>query len=346
MKRLGRSRDRVEELEARLRAARGEEADARGRVEAETRVWLRERQDAETRLLLYRDRERELRDQLSGMDEAGESARCGGCGRLLGDRAGSVEEARREEWNAVVQDGRWWRRRRDQLEARPEDLAAAEARVAGLGGEADSLSEELERRKLQMVELESAARHLEELGEMGALLGEELTGAVERGGDGPEDSGGEVAERERLASETMERVRARIHGKVAALTGGRLVGVFPELFGEWAGGGERGGGDAAVLELAARLVLVEAAVGAGLVPGSVVFPVGIGRLHRDDRPRALVALAALARRVPVVVVHASTEVAAAAPECFDFVYSLRDQAEEGRIRRRRSGLGVVWLGDV
>jgi len=178
VERLSRARDGVEELEARLRAVREEEEAARGHVDAGKEAWLRERQDAETRLLLYRDRERELRTELKGLDEAGEGARCGGCGGALGGRAGKVREARREEWKAVVQDGRWWRRRRDQLEAGPDDLEAAEARVAGLRGEGDSLSDELGRRKLRRIELEGAVRRLDELVEIGARLGRRVGGAA------------------------------------------------------------------------------------------------------------------------------------------------------------------------
>ena len=242
VERLSRSREGVEELEARLRAVREQEKAARRHVEAGMTAWLRERQDAETRLLLYRDRERELREQQRDIDEAGESARCGTCGRPLGGRAGRVREARREEWKAVVQDGRWWRRRRDQLETRPEELKGAEARVVGLGGEGASLGEELERRKVEKLELEAAVRRLDELVGMGTRLGPGSAGAAEQGGHGSGALGGEVVgKRAELVSETRQRVRTRIHGRVVALTGGRLMGVFPELFAAWAGGGRRGG---------------------------------------------------------------------------------------------------------
>ncbi len=347
VERLGRAHAGIAGLEARLCAVRDEEAVARDRVVAGTEAWLRERQDAETRLLLYRDRERELREELSGLEEAEEGVPCGGCGRPLGDRAGKVREERREEWKAVVQDGRWWRRRRDQLEGRPEELEAAEVRVAGLGREGDSLAEEVERGRVRAAELGAAVRHLDELVEMRACLGCGAAAVGGRGADGSGATGGGVAgDRDALAAETRQRVRAVVHGKVVALTGGRLAGVFDELFAEWAGGGRRGGADAAVLDLAGRLVLAEAAAGAGVELGGVVFPVSLDRLRRDDRPRALEALAGLTRLFRVVVVHASPGVVGSAPEYFDFVYFARDQVKGGGIRRRRSGLGVVWLGGV
>lgn len=340
--RLSGAREGVAELEVRLRAVREEEKAARAGVDEGTAAWLRERQDAETRLLLYRDRERELRGELRDLDGAEERARCGGCGRPLGERAGKVREARKEEWKAVVQDGRWWRRRRDQLETRPEELEAAEARAAGLERERNSLSGELERRKLRGRELEAAVRRRDELVELGARPERGPGG----GGDAARGAGGADEGRAGLASEARRHARARIHAKAVVLTGGRLAGAFPELFAAWAGGGRRGGGDVAILELAARLVLCELAAAAGVGLGSVILPAGLDRLHRGDRPRALAALAGLARRVPLVVAHASPRLVSAAPECFDYVYCAGDRADGGRIRRRRSGLGVVWLGGV
>ncbi len=341
VERLMRLGEEVAGLEARLREARGEAAIARGDAEAVTMAWVRERQDAETRLLLYRDRERELRGQLKSTDEAGTDGPCGRCGRELGDRAGPVREALREEWESVVQDGRWWRRRRDQLEGKPDDLQTSENRAMALGAEAESLAEELARRKVQGLELEAASRRLDELLELSARL----RGGGGGGGEDRQEAGsGGEERRARLLSETRRRARARIHGKVVALTGGRLLGAFPELFAVWAGGGGRGGEDIAVLEVAARIALVELAADAGAKLDSVIFPEGLDRLHREDRARVVAALARLARRIPVVLVCAAPRVAAAVPECFDFLYRVRGVAEGGGIRRQRSGLGAVWLG--
>ena len=337
-------REEVEEVEERLRGAREAATIARGDAEAGAMAWVRERQDAETRLLLYRDRERELREQLRSMDEAGEDGLCGRCGRELGDHAGPVREVLREEWESVVQDGRWWRRRRDQLEGKAGDLQAAERRVVALSAEVDGLSEELARRKGQLAELEAAARRLDELLELSARLRERRGGARRAGQERAEGGAAGEEESARLLSETRRRVRARVHGKVVALTGGRLLGAFPELFAAWDGGGGRGGADVAVLEAAARITLAELAVGAGVRLDSVVFPDGLERLHAQDRSRVVAALARLARSIPLVLVCAAPWVVAAVPEYFDFVYRMGGAGDGGRIHRQRSGLGAVWLG--
>ena len=132
--------------DARLRSLREEEAEVRGDLEAGMVAWVRERQDAETRLLLYRDRGRELQARLKQVDQAGSEGSCGSCGAPLGDRLETVRQAGKEEWEGVVQDGRWWRRRLDQLERKPSDLKALELRALALSAAAAELAEQQERR--------------------------------------------------------------------------------------------------------------------------------------------------------------------------------------------------------
>lgn len=331
VERLSHACEGVEELEARLRELRGEAAELHGDVEAGMMGWVRERQDAETRLLLYRDRERELRARLRRLDEEGDEAACGSCGHPLQERAEVVRGARREEWEAVVQDGRWWRRRRDQLEGKPEDLRATEGRAMELDAAVNEVSEELERRKIRARELEAAIGRLEEIEALEARLDQRSGGA-------------EMEEtRARLVGATRERVRAIIHARVLSLTGGRLAGVFPELFADWSDGGRRGGKEFAALELAVRIALVELAVDAGLGLQSVVLPAGLNRLARKDLHRAMAELVRLSRRVPLLLVRATHGVASAFPEYFDLLYRVEDVSEGRRLRRNRSGLGTIWL---
>ena len=118
--------------DAGARELREKAAAAAARAAAAKVAWIRERQDAETRLLLHRDRERELRRRVAAIEEAGDAADCSVCGRPLGEHADGVLAARREEWESVVQDGKWWRRRRDQLKRKPGQLASLEREAAEL----------------------------------------------------------------------------------------------------------------------------------------------------------------------------------------------------------------------
>ena len=112
-----------------LRDLRAEWTEVTGDIEQATMEWLRERQDAETHLKAYRDRARELKSRLAQLEAGGPEAPCPTCGRPLADHLGEVRVQLREEWESVVQDGRWWKRRRAQLEDKPEHLRALEGRA-------------------------------------------------------------------------------------------------------------------------------------------------------------------------------------------------------------------------
>lgn len=285
--------------DAQLRELEKRAAAAQAEAEAGIRAWVREKQDAETRLLLYRDRERELRERVRQIEKDGEDATCSGCGRPLGEHADAVCSVRREEWEVVVQDGRWWRRRRDQLQARPRRVKQLERRAAALQNEVATLSAEVVRE----------------------AVGAGTEAAARRG------------------------VGRAIHRKAVALTGGRIAGAFPGLYTDWMEGarGGAGGEEIAVLELASRITMVELALQCGTELGSAVFSTGLEQLNGEDIPRVLVELADLARRVSLLVVKVTPQVAAAAPECFDLLLRLEHSPTGRRIRRQKSGLGLVRL---
>lgn len=295
----------VADPEEQLRALREQAAEAKGDLEAGTVAWVRERQDAETRLLLYRDRGRELKARLAEIDDAGPDAPCGACGRPLGDRFDKVRAARREEWEDMVRDGRWWRRRRDQLELKPTDLQRAEARSLELAAAVAELSP--------------------------------VTSAPSA------DAGKSNEPRAHPDAPARDRYRALVHARTRSLTGGRLDGGLSVLYAEWEKGRRRDGSDVAALELAARIVMAELATDSGPGLDSMVVPAGLDRLAPDDRSRALVELSRLARRVPLVLVAAPEDVACAAPERFDFVFWTEDAPDGPRLRRRRLGPRAVRL---
>lgn len=313
--------ERAEAQEERLRALREEEAEVRGDLEAGVVAWVRERQDAETRLLLYRDRGRELRTRLKRIDDAGAEGSCRSCGATLGDRLETVARAGKEEWEGVVQDGRWWRQRLDQLEHKPAELKALESRALTLSAEAADLAEQIERRK-----------------RVGRTPASSAAGSS-RASEGAAEEGLAKA-----SGEALDEVRARVHAEVVEITGGRLAGCFPDLFEEWTRGGRRGGDDVSALEAAVRVAMAEVALEAGVKLGSVILPDSLDRLRDEDAPRALDRLARLARRVPLVLVAASERTASAAPERFDLLCRPEDTLDRGRVvRRQRSGLGAVRL---
>ena len=297
-----------------------------GDAEAAAMALVRERQDAETRLLLYRDREKELRGRLEQIRKGGEDAACANCDRPLGDRTDAVRRARREEWEAVVQDGKWWRRRRSQLELKPEGLKALETRALELSAEIEDLAEELQRHRAAVRELEAAAGRLERLLALEAR-----------------PSGRPASAATPSVEAARGRFRAEVHARLVGLGGGRFASTFPELYSDWTAGKRADGEAEAALELAARLTLAEMAADAGVRLGSIVLPSGLERLGAEDLPRALAELVGLAKRIPLVLAKATPQVVAGAPECFDLVYRFEASGKGSRVRRQRLGLATIWL---
>ncbi|TVP57399.1 MAG: hypothetical protein EA351_05705 [Gemmatimonadales bacterium] len=125
----------------RLQALRADWIEAVGDLEAMNLEWVRERQEAESRLTAYRDRARELRGRLRRVEEAGAEAECPTCGRPLAEAHPGFRDALREEWEDVVQDGQWWKRRREQLEQKPDTLRDFDRRVLELQSELERAAE-------------------------------------------------------------------------------------------------------------------------------------------------------------------------------------------------------------
>src|SRR5690606_23067298 len=136
---LERSADRLARLEQapvlleryaeELEALRAEHRQAHGELDERKTAWLRDRQDAETKLQSFRDRASELLQQVRQIREAGAAGQCPTCGRPLGDDFARMLEELEDQWRDVVQDGKWWKSRREQLEGRPAEVGALEARV-------------------------------------------------------------------------------------------------------------------------------------------------------------------------------------------------------------------------
>ena len=121
-----------------LETIRAELATSEAELETKNAGWLTDRQDASTKLTTYRDRARELKEQIRGIEELGPQGICPTCGRPLGKDYARMLEELRDQYTDVVQDGKWWASRYEQLKDKPDDLRALEARVKELDeGRAD-----------------------------------------------------------------------------------------------------------------------------------------------------------------------------------------------------------------
>jgi DNA repair protein SbcD/Mre11 len=107
----------------------GEWIEAEGDAEVRALDWARERQEADSRLLAYRERALELRERIRTLREEGPDARCPTCRRPLSEAHPGLLELLEEEWEDVVQDGTWWKKRRSQLDEKPPELLSLERRA-------------------------------------------------------------------------------------------------------------------------------------------------------------------------------------------------------------------------
>ena len=297
--------DTLPELRAReheLRDLRAEWAEVTGDVEQATMDWLRERQDAESQLQAYRDRARELKARLTQIQAGGPDAPCPTCGRPLADHLKDVRVQLREEWESVVQDGSWWKRRREQLEGKLEHLRALEGQGVRVNAAVETGAERVERVRARVREL--------------AAVG------VEPRGD--EACSPEVRALKRLAEELRVAARARVLSEAGRLaeriTAGRILWIrddegSPVAEGVFYGGlpGRR---DRAAVDLAVRMAAAALARRAGAPIMGIVMGEAFEVLDPEDRLRSVDVLGELADELGQVVVVTGTDVVDLRPEEF------------------------------
>lgn len=334
-------------LDEELRRGREDEVEVTGDLEQATMAWLRERQDAETRLQAYRDRARELKTRLHQMEEGGATTPCPTCGRELDDHFDAVLETLRDEWEGVVQDGSWWRRRREQLDLKPDSLQELETRAVQLHAAVADLTQRTETARLRVEELGEARARL--AAQQGHAPSSPETAADERAAEAVDEA---LAETGRAL---VEEERARLLDRTAAhllrLTGGRILGV------RWSATGRAvlvgpevdlpapADEDAAAAQIAARLAAVELvweAVGVGHPALVVGDP--FDRLDEAVKVRAADLLSERVGKALVQVVLVTRgEVVDLAPEAFDGVLELRSEGGGGVLRPLAAGTGVIRL---
>ena len=311
-----------------LRELRAEWAEVTGDVEQATMDWLRERQDADGQLQAYRDRARELKARLTQIQAGGPDAPCPTCGRPLADHLKDVRVQLREEWESVVQDGSWWKRRREQLEGKPEHLRALEGQGVRVHAAVETGAERVERVRARVREL--------------AAVGGEPRG--------DEAGSPEARALERLAEELRIAARARVLSEAGRLaeriTAGRILwirddGGSPVAEGVFYGG-LPGGRDRAAVDLAIRMAAASLARSAGAPIMGTVVGESFEALDPEDRLRSVDVLADLADELGQAVVVTGTDVVDRRPEAFARALEL-GPSERGVLSLRPLPVGAAVL---
>jgi exonuclease SbcC len=114
-----------------LRAARDQARVTRTDAErllADARMrWTQDGQEARTKLEAYRDRYRELREQLTAIEAAGPEGICPTCNRPLGKDYRETLALLQTQMDEVLASGNYFKQRSEQLEAMPEEVREREA---------------------------------------------------------------------------------------------------------------------------------------------------------------------------------------------------------------------------
>lgn len=346
----------LEALEEDLRELRGNDAEVVGDVEAATMEWLRERQDAETQLGAYRDRARELKERLSELHDAGSDATCPTCDRPLADHAEAVLERLQDEWESVVQDGSWWRRRREQLELKPERLQELEGRALRLHAETEALADKVDEVRERVRALEEARLRLaERVGGRGGPDGSTASGAAV-----PEAVWAEVDRAlSRAAREVREASRAmlldRMSRILARITGGRVLSAAwseagrLDLFGIEGSLHPPSEEDAAAAHMAARLAAAQTVCArAGTPFPPLILHEPFDRLDEAVKVRTVALLKEMVEPGSVfeqILVVTGSQVVDLYPEAFDLIVEVRREALSGpaSFQMVPAGLGNLSL---
>lgn len=347
--------EELDALEGELRSLRADDAEVTGDLEQATMEWLRERQDAETHLQTFRDRARELKQRLGQLEEEGGDATCPTCRRPLTDHLPAVQDLLRDEWEDVVQDGSWWRRRREQLENKPDRLRDIERRALRMHAQTKTLAEQVEVARSRVAEMEQLRARLSELTDRagarppgGTEVAPGLDAAVWTASDVALAS--TAREMRRDARDLLLDRAGRILGRITA---GRILSIGwmdsgrIELFGVEGALHPVAEEDLAAAFVAIRIAALRTlAARAGTATPPFILGEPFDRLDEPIRIRTVEWLRrALGTDFEQALIVTRGEIVESYPEAFDAILELRRDALAGpsAFRSVPAGLGTLRL---
>jgi exonuclease SbcC len=162
---------------ARQAVVAAREAAERAHAELRTR-WAQDAQEAKTRLEAFRDRYRELRDQVSLITEQGPEGKCPTCLRPLGKDFPETVALLERQMEELRIDGQYMGQRVEQLEDAPPEVREAEVERQRLEGELRTATETLGQAQAQLRQRAVLESERQRLGEELARIESELSSDV------------------------------------------------------------------------------------------------------------------------------------------------------------------------
>jgi len=333
-----------------LNELRAYEAEAIRDIEVANMEWFRERQDAETHLLAYRDRVRELKVQLQELESGGPETACPFCNRVLDNRFESVSTALREEWESIVQDGSWWKRRKDQLDEKPLELEELEGKLIRIQAASEEYTEEVERVRIRFSEW-ADAEDLPVATRESVSSGDDVSDSTESRRDlfGRQRRALEVLHDELLAD--ARRTLILTTGRyLNHLTSGVVLGVGftgddePMVVRDEGSRTLQSDEEIAAYMFALRLAFIHLAHECEVRCEEVLLDDTFDRLEPEAKVRAVGLLRSFLPVVPKIILFCRGEILDAIPESFDWIVELGILGSRNpRPRVRKSGVGKLQI---
>ena len=169
--------------------------EVRGKLEARRTEWVRDKQEAQTKRQALLRQHGEIKEQLRLLADLGPDGACPTCSRALGANFAKVVDHLTEQMDALTSDGKYFRKRIEELEEMPADIKAlGEARRDGEQGVA-SLERQLAKVQSAVQELAGVTRELALKEQRQAQLDQEIAAMP---------SGFDAAEHARVRAEIEE----------------------------------------------------------------------------------------------------------------------------------------------
>ncbi|HEY2065160.1 MAG TPA: SMC family ATPase [Gemmatimonadaceae bacterium] len=132
-----------------------------GELEAKRTEWVRDRQEAETKHVALRQQYAEVKENRERLVATGEQGVCPTCERPLHDHYRTVLDHFDELMEALVQDGKYFKQRLEQLEEMPDEVRELDERRRKTFDEVSKLERRLTKVQLAVQELTQLTRELQ-----------------------------------------------------------------------------------------------------------------------------------------------------------------------------------------
>ncbi|MGI8619304.1 MAG: AAA family ATPase [Gemmatimonadaceae bacterium] len=180
--------ERLTAKKARIEAAPGQEEtvtlalekervtleEVEGKLEARRTEWVRDKQEAQTKLQTLLRQHGEVKEQRRLLAELGPDGACPTCSRALGENFAKVMDHLDEQMIALTSDGKYFRKRMEQLEDMPEDIKTLDEARRTAVQEVGGLERQLAKVQSAVQELTGVARDLSEKEQRYAQLTQEI----------------------------------------------------------------------------------------------------------------------------------------------------------------------------